>query len=328
MGSDDQKQKIIEKIKKQKDDNERLNILVDIFWIQNNAFPMDTSMKLITHNLGKENHESLNFPGIYIEPLSTEVETAIKTNLRMDELSLIAADGITTTMSNVLGNEYQAELPTPKKEEITLFYRTGATYRYGYTVLINYVGNFGSKKETEEIIEVGEHKFNALLTNINDDEVEKRLNSVSNKIDNREKLPTQEALNLSYASIYPSEYIAKSTIKKVVEKFTEAKIDNSKVKSIIFHTIKNMVKHRFRDDEKQARRLLKMMTKQMMTEHYKHMANFYDFEETVERELKLHQEIEDRDKEIQDKDKKISELEQLLKKHHISPYYQNPPYSK
>ena len=58
------------------------------------------------------------------------------------------------------------------------------------------------------------------------------------------------------------------------------------------------------------------------------MANFYDFEETVERELKLHQEIEDRDKEIQDKDKKISELEQLLKKHHISPYYQNPPYSK
>ena len=143
MGSDDQKQKIIEKIKKQKnisriiemseeikDDNERLNILVDIFWIQNNAFPMDTSMKLITHNLGKENHESLNFPGIYIEPLSTEVETAIKTNLRMDELSLIAADGITTTMSNVLGNEYQAELPTPKKEEITLFYRTGATYMY------------------------------------------------------------------------------------------------------------------------------------------------------------------------------------------------------
>ena len=156
-------------------------------------------------------------------------------------------------------------------------------YRFGLPAITNFVGNFGCGTRKEKIIEVGEHKFNTLITNINDEEVKKRLNSVSNKISNNEEISIHEVLNLSYAAIYSSKSIAKETINQAIKKFTQANIRNQKLKYIIFQTLKNMVKHRF-EDKTQIRRLLKMMLEEMIKENTEIMAKYYTEEESIKRE--------------------------------------------
>ena len=275
----------IKAINQIEDKEERINQLIDIFMEQDNSFPMDTSSKLISYNFGKENHESLNFPGQYKMHLPTEMETQYTSNLKMDENTLVLLNGIISKLS-VLNNEYQSQIPSTSKEDQAFNYRIGIVYRFGLPVITNFVGNFGDETRKEKIIKVGKHKFNALITNINDEEVEKRLNSLSNKINNNEEISIPEALNLSYAAIYSSKKIAKETLTQAIEKFTQAKIENQKLKSIIFQSLKNMVKHRF-EDETEIRRLLKMMLEEMIKENMEIMAKYYSEEEFIKREESL-----------------------------------------
>ena len=154
--------------------------------------------------------------------------------------------------------------------------------------------------------------------------VKKRLNSVSNKINNNEEISIHDALNLSYAAIYSSKNIAKETINQAIKKFTQANIKNQKLKYVIFQTLKNMVKHRF-EDKTQIRRLLKMMLEEMIKENTEIMAKYYTEEESIKREkryIEAEQNLVEENTNLKDENTELKqEIEDLKSKLHLNQQY-------
>ena len=209
-----------------------------------NKDPRDTSLKTLALDEEVYFHETLELPGKIEQPIRTEVVTKNNEFRRMDLANIVLPAGQTKSRC-AQDYEFQSKFPDNIKQNRIHDYVTTTTSLTKLPCMPLLIGNFGKrfKKHDEVCLKAKEFKFNAFIRNINDDEVKKKLNTITNKVNNNKVFQTGDAYDIAFTAIFASDEIAENVIKKAVEVFCNVEINDLKVKINVRQAIINMIKH-------------------------------------------------------------------------------------
>lgn len=170
--------------------------------------------------------------------------------------------------------------------------------------------------------------FKVYIRVFTDEEISKRLNTLSDKIKSKKELSEIEVLDFAYILLFAQENKAKEYTKKVVDLFSEVKNLDYALQLDIHYVLKKLIRLHFRDDKTKTRELLTMITKAVHPNVLDSMTTLERMNKKVEfmqdelskmdDELILkNDEIIKKDDEITRMDNEISKLKEKLKENNI-----------
>ena len=300
-----------------------LDSIVDAVMKEDNSFPMDSSVRLINTAFPKEQHEVLGIPGKFVGGVNTSVETMWGDKLKADIASLVLPDEKVKLIS-IVNSEHQNEFPDDDKLKIIFKYDIGFVYEHGIQCISVIFGNFGSMEDGEIVREIYGVKKSLFVININDEKIQEKLNTITDKVNTNQVVSVEDAINLGHSVIFSSKKVAKDNIKTAVALFKNAKFKDVRLKNVTLRVISNMVRHRFRDDENEVRRLLKMLYEDLKYEELKNDSMFsglINYLEEFEEFLEVKKgELAERDAEISEMEAELSKLNTELSKSDVEIY--------
>ncbi|WP_407374649.1 hypothetical protein [Methanobrevibacter sp.] len=150
--------------------------LVDYMVLEDNNFPFDFSFRLIDDRYPESTHQCLNFPGIFVKPLETEVFTDDGINLRMDAAHLVLPDD-TIPQKSAEGIEHQSNRLDFKKIDAIYDYKVGLIHNNNLPAISVVVTNIDYEL-SEIIFESHGDAFKIYFKILDDDEIYERLNTL------------------------------------------------------------------------------------------------------------------------------------------------------
>ena len=279
--------------------------------------PKDLSLKTLALDEEVCFHESLELPGKIEQSIRTEVVTENNELRRMDLANIVLPAGQTKSRC-AQDYEFQAKFPNNVKQERIHDYVTSTTSLTKLPCMPLLIGNFGKrfKKHDEVCLQAKEFKFNAFVRNVVDDEVKKRLNSITNKVNNNEKFLSRDAYDIAFTAIFASGEIAEDMIEKAVEMFCNAQIDDLKVKINVRQALTNMIKHIHKGNDAKIEEMIKMMIQKVTEKEKEELGQYYRFEEYIEADQVeiafLNEQNENKDRTIAKMDKMIANMDKMI----------------
>ncbi len=286
---------------------EKIKRIVDEVMAQKNDNPRDSTFRFLQSYYGEAQHESLRYPGKFLKSLGTEVFTPDNRNRKMDGAEMVMPDD-TIPVKSTLNAEQQTTIVTPDKKDSLYDYKLELVFKYKMPCLNVILTNIGDKDHTV-IYESHGDAFKVHVRVFNDEEIYKRLNTLSYNIEHKKILSLIEVLDFAYILLFAQENKAKEYSKKVVKLFGEVKFMDKRLQADIYHVLKKLIRLHFRDDELKTRELLAMITESVHPEAIK-MESTYD--KMSERIDNLGDVIIQKDDALSKKDEKISLMDMEL----------------
>ena len=304
--------------KKRKYKNKRIEQLIDEIISQSNSQLRDKSFRFITSNRPKSSHAAFEFPGKFLKVASVGVKTKNNRYLEMDYAAVVLPDGEIKMMTAV-NVEHQSDLPDYEKIESMIFYNVGLIHETNLpakTIVITH------KKPKKEVM-CYEYEGQEIIIHyiyVSPQKISERLSTLEDKISNNEILTEEEALNFAYIAIF-ADRDAKKIMRKLVKLFGLAKGIDGELGNDIWNVLCLMIKYHFKDDLKQAKELLYMVTEILTNEEFEKLTSIERIiynqkrKEDVIQEVLKHQsdELQQKDNTIQEKNKTIEQQARRIK---------------
>jgi hypothetical protein len=296
-----------------------LDELVDMMMKEQNHNPKDYCFRFIVSVYPKESHKTFNFPGKYMNKVKTEVYTEDGRNLWMDCAQIVLPDSDITCKSTI--NVEHQSTPLNKNKIDTM---------YDYKIYLIHKTNLPSNSIIITNINPGQNKiiynshdqifYNHYIV-IDEEDISKRLKTLTDIIQNKENLSTVHALNFAVIAIFIDCEQKKETMEKLAYLFSKIEKIEPQLQLDLHHVLKKMIKKHFEDDKNKCKELLKLISESIYETDYKGLTykerTELRIKELEERKDKQHkQEIQQKDKEIQQKDQQHKqEIQQKDQQH-------------
>lgn len=289
--------------------NEKVKKTVARIMNEKNDNPRDSTFKFIQAYHPEAQHISLRYPGKFVKSLGTETFTVNNRTFQMDGAELVNPDNVLPCEST-LNPEQQTTPPNATKIHAMYDYKLQLTFKHKIPSLNVIVTNIGDEDHTV-IYESHGDAFKVYMRVFNDEEISKRLNTLTNNIKNKKLLSEIEVLDFAYILLFAQENKAKIYSEKVVELFCVIKYLNKTLQLDIHYVLKKLIRLHFRDDENKTKELLTMITQAVHPEVLENMNTLQKMARKIEEKDNL---LLEKDKVISEQDKELSEKDNVISK--------------
>ena len=226
---------------------------------EKNDNPRDSTFRFLQHYHGEAQHISLRFPGEFVANLKTETFTIKNRNYRMDAAELVNPDDTLPCRSTINPEQQTTEI-TPSKVDAMYDYKLQLTFKYKLPSLNVIVTNIGDKDHTI-IYESHGDAYKVYVRVFTDEEISKRLNTLTYNIKTNKELSEIEVLDFAYIMMLAQENKTKAYSEKVANLFSEVKKLDINLQLDMHYVMKKLIRLHFRDDLNKTEELLTMITK-------------------------------------------------------------------
>ena len=303
----------------------------------------DMSFRFLADQHSRDMHLNLSLPGKFIRLLQNDVANNPESNIRMDLLELVGPDENTITEKTVINLEHQStKLDDEKLEQISK-YKDYSKCKFKNPILSVVATPFSPKEQKQEYKSTESDITKPKIICLDYKELQKRLNTLKQKINNNEKIENHILLDFGIIAIFlrKNKY---SILKELCQLFKKTNQIPKKLERDIVLVLESMIKTHLKNDNEKIMELLDMISKDIETakrgmriyyeeefaqidaEHQKELT-LKDMENkkiVAEKNLQIEQKdleieekdlkIEEKDLEIEEKDKTISKQEKEIKK--------------
>ena len=286
---------------------EKIKKIVNDIMNEKNDNPRDSTFRFLQEYHSEAQHISLRFPGIFVKTLPTDVFTINNRSFRMDGAELVLPDD-TLPCKSVLNPEQQSKALTPEKVHVLYDYKLQLTFKHKLPSLNVVVTNIGDKDHTV-IYESHGDAFKIYIRVFNDKEISQRLSTLTNNIQNKNKLSEIEVLDFAYILLFAQENKANEYTKQIVELFGKVKNLETNLQLEIHYVLKKLIRLHFRDDKEKTKELLTMITKAI---HPELLDELPTLKKAIEKEEKRTKQLNNTIDKLNDTRNKLTNTENKL----------------
>ena len=276
----------------------------------------DRTLKYQSYALIRREHEYLNLPGNYKTSLPHEVIFPNMEAGRVDELYY-------TDNNHLIYHEEESDYIRPETLEKFEKYLSFGNYWYrdGEPYFI-VVCHKDPGKKTETITRGKSVKIIIYYIYFSDEELLKKTENVINKVEQKESLTDDEALDIAFISKYISKKHAPKIVESLAEIYSDAIIEDYRLKADVGVILSAMIIKHVTDENKQEKLLEKINMQQLKSEIEKIVESEYgeeiaEIKQEHKAELQakdntikeINNKLQAKDNELKEKDKQLKNME-------------------
>ena len=269
----------------------------------------DKSFRFIANNWGPDFHINLKLIGKFKEMLLNDVAKDPKSGIRMDVLELAELEDGILILINI---EHQSTKVTKIKIKVFDDYKNYSKCKYKYPLLTVIVSPYPKEEHVYEYHSTESDILKPIFITFDDAEIEKRLNTLRNNIDNKE-IENHIVLDIAMISIFVlnNRYEVLHELCRIVQDAVGIK---GRIKDDVVRVLSEMIKYKLKDNPEEVRELLEMLPEEI--EIAKRGARIWFEEEFEQQALEHKNAMDEKDRHyaavIADKDK--AHADEILKK--------------
>lgn len=272
--------------------------------------PFNFSFFIMYNEFPKGLHENLNVPGIFRRKSNVKVQLNDGTILEMDASYTIDPDFKIVFEPMIVNLEHQSTPVNKDKIKTISSYSLQQIHDEKLPPLSVIVSHIDEKEHVQTFQRTPSFITKLYFITLDEKDIEKRLNNLTNKINQQIELTDNDALDLGIIALFAPRHKAKKITEKVIKLFNKISNKLSKKMQLTIYTVLYVLTDAYCDEENEFRRMINMLNKNISEETRN---EFESFNIIKNRNFELENKIQDMTAEQNNANTKIQELENKIK---------------